>query len=107
MSNERVNPFADIDLPTFTTKTHAQKPVDKTAIDQIAHDQNFPSRQAIKKEAEVPIIRKRRAYITGRSRQLNFKATSQTAERFYAMADKRGVKLCELLELALDALEKQ
>jgi hypothetical protein len=38
---------------------------------------------------------------------LNFKATAATADRFYAMADQRGVKLCELLEQALDALERE
>ena len=43
---------------------------------------------------------------TGRNRQLNVKATAETIERFYKLADQRRVALGELLEQALDALEK-
>ena len=50
--------------------------------------------------------RKRRVYTTGRNRQFNIKATARTVERFYKLADERAVPLCELLEQALDALER-
>lgn len=107
MSTERIDPFADLgELPSFTTKPRTHKPVDTKAIDQIARDQNFPSRQPAKEQA-VPEPRKRRVYTTGRNRQINFKGTAETIERFYSMADSRGVKLCELLEQALDALDRQ
>jgi hypothetical protein len=43
---------------------------------------------------------------TGRNQQLNIKATTETIERFYKLADERRVALGELLEHALDALEK-
>lgn len=43
---------------------------------------------------------------TGRNQQLNIKATAETIERFYKLADQRRVALGELLEQALDALEK-
>ena len=101
----RVNPFANLTepLPVFTTKPKREKPVEKEAIARIAEDNNFPSRQAAKTPKEPR--RKRRVYTTGRNRQFNIKATTETIERFYKMADERNVSLCKLLEHALDALE--
>lgn len=105
MTSARVNPFENLDqVPKFEIKSRTAKPVDNATIEQLARDNDFPSRQPHR--VEVPTTRKRRVFMTGRNRQLNFKATAATADRFYAMADKRGVKLCELLEQALDALEK-
>ena len=104
MTGGRVNPFGALDeVPVFETKPRSRKPVDANAVDMISIEQNFPSRKA-----QVPTLepRKTRRYTTGRNRQLNFKVTTETADRFYAMADSRGLKLCELLEKALDALSK-
>lgn len=104
MSTERVNPFADSSVaPTFAVKPKATKPAVKEQIDRLALDNNFPSRQPVRAAANTP--RKRRVYKTGRNQQLNFKATAATIDRFYRMADTKRVPLCELLELALDALE--
>lgn len=103
--SERVNPFADITTPpVFATKPKAVKAVQEDTIQRIAEDNNFPSRQAPK----APIVprRRRRVYTTGRNRQFNIKATAETVERFYKMADERRVPLCELLEQALDALDR-
>jgi len=102
----RVNPFADLTtpLPSFTTKPKKEKPVEEEAIARIAAENNFPSRQAPKISREPK--RKRRVYTTGRNRQFNIKATAETVERFYKMADERKVPLCALLEEALDALER-
>src|ERR1700733_1012491 len=100
----RVNPFATLaDTPVFTTKKKEDKPVEKEVIARIAEENNFPSRQATKTPKEPR--RKRRIHRTGRNRQLNVKATDETVERFYKIADKRSVPLGELLEQALDALE--
>lgn len=102
--NTRVNPFATLnDPPVFTTKAKTEKPVPTEAIDRIAADNKFPSRQAAKPPKEPR--RKRRVYTTGRNRQFNFKATDKTIDRFYKMADDRKLPLCELLEKALDALD--
>lgn len=103
--NTRVNPFATLaEPPVFTTKTKTEKPVPPETIERIAEENNFPSRQAAKAPKEPR--RKRRVYTTGRNRQFNMKATSETIDRFYRMADERKVALCELLEQALDALEQ-
>lgn len=104
----RIDPFADImELPAFEPKPKPPKPVvEKETIDKIAQDAGFPSRQPRKAETAPAVIkRKRRTYTTGRNQQINFKATAETIERFYKMADVRGIPLCELLEEALDALD--
>jgi hypothetical protein len=100
----RVNPFATLaDPPVFTTKAKTEKPVSTATIERIAEENNFPSRQAVKAQKEPR--RKRRVYTTGRNRQFNVRVSAGTVERFYKMADEHRVPLCELLELALDALE--
>jgi hypothetical protein len=93
-----------VEPPVFTTKTKTEKPVSAETMERIAEENNFPSRQAAKTPKEPR--RKRRVYTTGRNRQFNIKATADTVERFYKMADERRVPLCELLEKALDALER-
>ena len=103
--NTRVNPFATLsDPPVFATKAKTDKPIATATIERLAEENNFPSRQAVKPQPKEP-RRKRRVYTTGRNRQFNIKATAETVERFYKMADERKVPLCELLEQALDALE--
>lgn len=107
---DRTNPFADMaTLPTFEPKPKVQKAkeieqVETEKLNKLAQESGFPSRQP-KKEPAAPAPRKRRTYTTGRNRQINFKATNETIERFYRMADERRVALCELLEEALNALE--
>jgi hypothetical protein len=104
--NTRVNPFASLaDPPAFTTKAKAERPLQTETIERIAEENNFPSRQAPRTPKELR--RKRRVYTTGRNRQLNVKATSETVERFYKLADERRVPLGELLQLALDALDRE
>jgi hypothetical protein len=101
----RVNPLANLaEPPVFTTKVKTEKSLQTEAIERIAEENNFPSRQAAKIPKEPK--RKRRVYTTGRNRQFNIKATAETVERFYKMADERRVPLCEWLEQALDALDR-
>jgi len=103
--NTRVNAFADLkEPPAFTTKPKREAQIAEDAIARIADDNNFPSRQPPKTTKEPR--RKRRVYTTGRNRQFNIKATAETVEKFYKMADARKVPLCELLEQALDALDR-
>jgi len=104
MSSSRANPFADVEsLPAFEPKPKASRPVETDQIEKIAEASGFPSRQP----ARAPARRAGgRRYKTGRNQQINIKATSQVIERLYRLADARHVPLGELLEQALDALEK-
>lgn len=103
---DRVNPFGDLnDFAPAPKKEQKPKPVEKAIIDQVAADNGFPSRQAVK-APERPAPRQQRRYTTGRNQQINVKATSETIDRFYRIADEMGVPLGEVLARALTALEK-
>ena len=104
----RTNPFADVSatLPTFETKPKAsQQPIAADQVERIAKVHNFPSRQPTVKAKSRPPRRIAR-HRTGRNQQFNIKATAETVERFYKLADAKRVPLGELLEQALDALER-
>lgn len=116
----RANPFSDLD--DFASEG-AAKPVPAEAIDAIAEKAGFPSRKAGKAAASetatwtaetlVPSpapapgpVRAPRRHTTGRNRQINIKATEETIEELYRIADKMGVPLGAVLERALTALAK-
>jgi hypothetical protein len=100
----RVNPFDSLaDPPVFATKPKKETPVEKDTIERIAEQNNFPSRQAPKTSKEPR--RKARTHRTGRNTQFNAKATPETIERFYKVANDRRVVLGELLKQGLDAIE--
>ena len=109
MTMDRANPFAD--LNEFPTKSKP-KPVQKADIEKLAQENGFPSRQPVeatpKKETKSVIKPQRRGrrYTTGRNQQINIKATSETIERLYEIADKEQLPLGQILENALDALKK-
>jgi hypothetical protein len=104
MSTERANPFADTEaLPQFTPKPRVEKTLSTEHIEHVAEVHGFPSRQPVKSPTER---RLRRRFKTGRNQQINIKATSEVIERLYQMADARRVPLGELLEQALNALQK-
>lgn len=115
MSEQRADPFAD--LSDFNVSEQPARKPAKAAIDQVAAVHGFPSREAKKevkpaKQAAVaaPSMegRQRRRYRTGRNQQFNIKATPETIDRFYKAAERFNVTaLGELLDLALDALDKQ
>jgi len=102
---ERIDPFANlINPPDFAPKPKRERPVLDEAIDRIAEENGFPSRQASRAPKQPK--RKVRTYRTGRNRQFNMKAKPESVDRFYRMADERNVPLGALLDLALDALER-
>ena len=108
MTTDRANPFASLD--TFQAKPQP-KPIDKEGLNQLAQDTGFPSRPASppRKPASAPVAeprRKGRRYTTGRNQQINIKATAETIERLYQVADQLKVPLGEALELALVLLER-
>jgi hypothetical protein len=106
MMTGRIDPFASLTAPpVFATKPKKPEPKEtKADAERIAQANNFPSRQAPRVVREPK--RKPRYHTTGRNRQLNVKVTTETVERVYRMADDRRVPLGELLELALDALDR-
>jgi hypothetical protein len=107
MTTNRVNPFAEIEnLPAFEPKPKASKPVANDQIEKIAEANGFPSRQPARPPATPARVRRGRRFRTGRNQQINIKATPQVIDRLYKLADARRVPLGELLEKALDALEK-
>lgn len=117
-TGERANPFGD--LADFSPSPQPKKPVQAAEIESIAESNGFPSRQAQKPNrpaesspkgrqgAASPKAAKQRPvrrYTTGRNRQLNLKASDETIDAFYRIADERGVPLAELFEQAVAALE--
>jgi hypothetical protein len=124
MSTERVNPAADLeDRGDVSPRPVGQRrTVSRDAINDLAHRENFPSRTpasapvvagaALRSPAapvtsQEPVRRVRRQYVTGRNQQFNIKATAETVDRFYAVANEVGVPLGELLRLTLEAFERE
>lgn len=106
MSTARANPFDD--LSDFDTQTKPPPPA-AAAIEQIAEAAGFPSRKArsTEKTPSAPPPKVRRRYTTGRNQQINVKATAETIDRLYRIADDLKQPLGAVLDLALDALETQ
>jgi len=101
--NARKNPLDNLlEVPAFQTKPPRVQSAPSEEIDRIAERRNFPSREAPKQKRS----REQRRFRTGRDQHIGIKATEQTRDRFYKMADGRNVPLGELLRLALDALER-
>jgi len=119
---EVVSPFAH--LGRFKPKAeNEQGPVaslPQSAIDQLAEANGFHSRDARPAPAPAPApaaaaepaakpAKKRRRFGAAAPRvQLNIKAPEAEAERFYKMAEDRGIRmLSDLLSIAMDALEER
>lgn len=114
----RANPFGDLD--DFAPQP-APKPVPAAAIDEIAEASGFPSRKARTEKGEADKTaadpaapnesparaRTPRRRTTGRNRQINIKATEETIEALYRMADDLDLPLGAVLERALEALEEK
>ncbi len=100
MTDKRVDPFST--LGNFKPKGDSQRPAEVEVIEKISKDNNFPSRVA---QEPKPI--KRGRFNAGEPKtQFNIKVTVACKERFYQMAESRGIKvLGDLMEQALDALE--
>lgn len=108
MTMDRANPFAD--LTEFQSKPKP-KPVQCEAIEKLAQENGFPSWQSgmnqILKEkspVEAKPRKKSRRYTTVRNQQINIKATSETIEKLYRIADDKQLPLGNVLKIALDSL---
>ncbi|TWG87958.1 hypothetical protein L602_001500000910 [Cupriavidus gilardii J11] len=101
----RANPL-DAALDEFEVKPRADRPrVAPEAIEQIAKENGFVSRDAAKLEAPAR-MQKQRRFKTGRNQQINIKATGATIERFTALADRLQLPSGALLERAVELLEE-
>lgn len=115
--SDRVNPFGDLgDFAPAPAKPKA----DRDVIDQVAEAQGFPSRQPVKQQPEAPAqpaatvpsqaVEKEqlpsRRRTTGRSEQVNIKTTFAAKKRLMEISVERDMPLGEILEQALEALEK-
>jgi hypothetical protein len=102
----RNNAFSNLgaEFKPKASETKREPAIDPKAIDSIAEEHDFPSRSTAKATKDVSPTRRRR--ITGRNQQINIKTTAEAIERLYAIADRKRVTLGQVLEDALDALEK-
>ncbi len=102
----RVDPFGgDLDLSDFKPAAPKKPKVEASAIREVSEANNFPSRAASKEKTPKPAAPQRRRR-TGRNVQFNIKATPETIARFTALADQNGWVFGEMLDRALDALER-
>lgn len=108
----------DIDLSAFKPKEGP--PADAVPVEQvkaIAEASNFPSREAKRERAATPAApkpertapAKRQAHRlrTGRTLQINARASAETVEEFYAIAAAQNWKAAETLERAVAALNRE
>lgn len=111
----------DIDLSGFKPKEGP--PVDAASADQvkaIAEASNFPSREAKKERAAPPVTQpaqevapakktaqRLRTGRTGRTAQINARASAETVEDFYAIAAAQNWKAAETMERAVAALKRE
>lgn len=117
--NERVNPFGD--LGDFAPAPPKPKTEILDVVDQVAAQHGFPSRQPVKQpapeasqtpaaSAPAQVAQKEqlpsRRRTTGRSEQVNIKTTFATKKRLMEISVERDMPLGEILEQALEALEK-
>lgn len=119
----RANPFGDLD--DFGAD-NGSKPVPADAIEKIAQSSGFPSRKAghalVREtasekgemappppapQAPAPSARTPRRHVTGRNRQINIKATEETIDALYRIADDMKLPLGAVLEQALAALDRE
>ena len=104
--SERVNPLANLD--DFTVKPTSRKPKPQPqAIDQLAQEVGFPSRQPVSARPAEPVRKQQRRYTTGRNVQVPIKATAETRALLEEMADELQVPFGEVLARALAALRRE
>ena len=106
---------SDLDLSAFAPKAapDAMAPPAER-VKAFAEAVNFPSREARPSKAAIteqgPKPRKQREprrHRTGRNIQFNCKATQETIDAFYALADQNGWLVGETLERAIAALQRE
>ena len=121
MRSERASVFdhgPDIAISGFEPRKVAKPAAQPDQVKAISETASFVSREPIRaplqpapapvaREAQrEPTMRESRRHRTGRNIQLNIKATAETIDRFYAIADRHGWVLGETFDRAIAALER-
>ncbi|ALE53344.1 hypothetical protein AC233_00375 [Burkholderia sp. HB1] len=103
--NERVNPLANLD--DFSVNAHEKKPRPQPeAIEKLAQEIGFPSRQPAAATSAGPAHKQRR-YTTGRNVQIPVKGTAETKALLETLSDELCVPYGEVLARALAALRRE
>ena len=90
-----------LDVSGFAPKTgQSQNEMPPDLVRTVSEASRFPSRETIPR-------RPPRIYRTGRTMQFNARATPETVEAFYAIADRQRWLVSEALEHALAALKRE
>jgi hypothetical protein len=103
---ERASIFADdgLDVSGFAPKADSGPGAVRAELARaVAEASRFPSREA----KAPPMRRPPRIHRTGRTMQFNARATPETVEALYAIADRQGWMVGETLEHALAALQRE
>jgi hypothetical protein len=91
----------DLDVSGFAPKSVQRlNEISPDLVRRVSEAARFPSREAIPRRSP-------RIYRTGRTMQFNARATPETVEAFYAIADQQGWLVSEALEHALAALKRE
>ena len=109
MNNKsRADIFESGDLSDFEPSTAIPK-INPEAVRAVAEASSFRSREPLKTEISSVELPKRepRRFRTGRNVQLNLKVRQETANSFYALADRLQVVLGEAFERAVLALQRE
>jgi hypothetical protein len=89
-----------LDVSGFAPKAVGVAGVSDEVVRLVSEAARFPSREAVPR-------RPPRIYRTGRTMQFNARATPETVEAFYAIADRQRWLVSEALEHALAALKRE
>lgn len=107
--NNPIGALGQDDEDDLVQPTPAKKPMlPKEEVERIARQQGFAqstAKETLMEEGPTPARQQRRRR-TGRNAQINIKATPEAIDRLYRISDKMNKPLGEILELALEALEK-
>jgi hypothetical protein len=112
MSSNRRNILDDIqplDTSDFQVKPAQEKPIPpKDQLRAISEAANFPDRDTSRPANTPPITKRRgRLYTTGRNIGFACKATKETYDAIYDIADQQQWKVAEVLEQAIAALQRE
>jgi|HubBroStandDraft_1064217.scaffolds.fasta_scaffold279598_2 hypothetical protein len=97
MTQERANIWNDapkvgeppkVDVSGFTPRRSPRPAVPPEQVRAVAEAAHFVSREPVRSRHSAAPAREPRLHRTGRSDQIAFKTTTETKDRFYAVADR-------------------